>query len=271
MSSAQLRVRRCPSPRTEEPAAPNRRRASRHRSRGSRAPSPSVARPRTGQRRHPPTGAGASLPPAWPRRPRAVGHADGDLRPRAVLGLSHPPGLHAVVVLAGTLTVFDGECRTRTYGPGDSYVGGGDPHLPSTRSAAPVEMAVRTCSPPVSRSTAFHVPAPAPAGCGRRLNATGRRIRQLGGTDASLRCRATWSLTTRRAHEAVRHSRLVRSVTAGGRAAPGHGSSALAAGHVLVLGVTLIAFTDANAIFDAGPSTARSPHEVGSARRAHAR
>lgn len=58
-----------------------------------------------------------------------------------------------------------------------------------------------------------------------------------------------------RAHEAARQSRLVRSVsTARPRSPRAQFSwpSRLAA--VLVLGVTLLAFTDANALFDSGPS-----------------
>jgi quercetin dioxygenase-like cupin family protein len=74
-------------------------------------------------------------------------------------------GLHAVVVLAGTLTIFDGECRPHIYGPGDSYVGGGDPHLAVNRSSSPLEMAVTYMFPAGLSHTAFHVPAPAPAGC----------------------------------------------------------------------------------------------------------
>ncbi len=74
-------------------------------------------------------------------------------------------GLHAVVVLAGTLTIVDGECRPHTYGPGDSYVGGGNPHLAVNHAASPLEMAVTYMFPAGVSHTAFHVPAVAPAGC----------------------------------------------------------------------------------------------------------
>jgi quercetin dioxygenase-like cupin family protein len=74
-------------------------------------------------------------------------------------------GLHAVVVLSGTLTIVDGECRRHTYGPGDSYVGGQDVHLALNDSAAPLEMAVTYMFAAGVSHTGFHVPAAAPAGC----------------------------------------------------------------------------------------------------------
>jgi quercetin dioxygenase-like cupin family protein len=77
-------------------------------------------------------------------------------------------GLHAVVVLSGTLTIVDGECQHHTYGPGDSYVGGRDVHLALNETAAPLEMAVTYMFPAGAPHTGFHVPAPEPAGCGYR-------------------------------------------------------------------------------------------------------
>jgi quercetin dioxygenase-like cupin family protein len=77
-------------------------------------------------------------------------------------------GLHAVVVLSGTLTIVDGECRRQTYGPGDSYVGGRDVHLALNETAAPLEMAVTYMFPAGVPHTGFHVPAAEPAGCGSR-------------------------------------------------------------------------------------------------------
>ncbi len=77
-------------------------------------------------------------------------------------------GLHAVVVLSGTLTIVDGECRRQTYGPGDSYVGGRDVHLALNDTASPLEMAVTYMFPAGVSHTGFHVPAAEPAGCGSR-------------------------------------------------------------------------------------------------------
>lgn len=74
-------------------------------------------------------------------------------------------GLHAVVVLSGTLTVYDAECTPHAYGPGDLYVGGQEPHLARNETAAPVEMAVTYVFPAGRSHTEFHVPAAPPAGC----------------------------------------------------------------------------------------------------------
>ena len=77
-------------------------------------------------------------------------------------------GLHAVVVMSGTLTIVDGDCRRQIYGPGDSYVGGREVHLALNETAAPVEMAVTYMFPAGVSHTGFHIPAAAPAGCGTR-------------------------------------------------------------------------------------------------------
>ena len=77
-------------------------------------------------------------------------------------------GLHAVVVLSGTLTIVDGECRRQTYGPGDSYVGGRDVHLALNDTASPLEMAVIYLFPAGVSHTGFHVAAAEPASCGSR-------------------------------------------------------------------------------------------------------
>ena len=74
-------------------------------------------------------------------------------------------GMHAVMVLSGTLTLYDGECRRSTYGPGDTYVGGRDVHVARNDAAAPVEMAVTYMFPAGVSRTQFHVPSAAPAGC----------------------------------------------------------------------------------------------------------
>ena len=74
-------------------------------------------------------------------------------------------GLHAVVVLDGTLTIVDGECQRRTFGPGESYVGGREAHLAINQFGSPVDMAVTYMFPAGVSHTDFHVPATAPAGC----------------------------------------------------------------------------------------------------------
>jgi quercetin dioxygenase-like cupin family protein len=57
------------------------------------------------------------------------------------------PGIHAVAVLSGQLTVYGSECTPRTFGPGDSYVGGQELHLARNETGSPVEMVVTAIEP----------------------------------------------------------------------------------------------------------------------------
>ena len=74
------------------------------------------------------------------------------------------PGIHAVAVLSGTLTVYDGSCQARTFGPGQPYIGGQELHLARNDTDAPVEMMVTYMSPSAPDAPTQHLPAP--AGCG---------------------------------------------------------------------------------------------------------
>ena len=122
-------------------------------------------------------GAGTAIPEPAPA-PASSGVAIGGPSDVAAQTTSYAPGqssgwhshtgLHAVVVLSGTLTIVDGECRRQTYGPGDSYVGGRDVHLASNDTASPLEIAVTYMFPAGVSHTTFHVSAAQPAGCGSR-------------------------------------------------------------------------------------------------------
>lgn len=57
------------------------------------------------------------------------------------------PGIHAVAVQSGSLTIYDDSCVRHTYGPGESYVGGQLTHLVRNETAAPVEMVVTYLNP----------------------------------------------------------------------------------------------------------------------------
>ena len=74
------------------------------------------------------------------------------------------PGLHSVVVLAGSLTIYDETCEPHDFGPGDSYLGGDRPHLVRNDRAAQatyvVTYAGRSAAGAGSRTT-----MPAPASC----------------------------------------------------------------------------------------------------------
>ena len=74
-------------------------------------------------------------------------------------------GLHAVVVVSGTLTIVYAGCQRRTFGPGESYVGGQEVHLAINQTASPLEMAVTYMFPTGVSHNEFHLPAPAPADC----------------------------------------------------------------------------------------------------------
>jgi quercetin dioxygenase-like cupin family protein len=74
------------------------------------------------------------------------------------------PGVHSVVVLAGTLTVYDERCGRQDYGPGDSYVGGSRPHM--AHNETPDELTLVVTSVYRQSSTGDHgSPVPAPEGC----------------------------------------------------------------------------------------------------------
>ena len=74
-------------------------------------------------------------------------------------------GMHAVTVLSGTVTFYDSQCQGRTYGPGETYIGGQDVHVARNDTVLPVEMSVTYLFPAGRPHTTFHVASPAPAGC----------------------------------------------------------------------------------------------------------
>lgn len=73
-------------------------------------------------------------------------------------------GVHSVVVLGGTLTVYDEACQRRDYGPGTSYLGGALPHL--ARNEARDELRVAITSVYRQSSSGEHgTTVSAPTGC----------------------------------------------------------------------------------------------------------
>lgn len=72
-------------------------------------------------------------------------------------------GIHAVAVLSGTLTVYDGQCQAQTVEPGKPYVGGQQLHLVRNETDAPVHMTVTYLNPTANTTPTQHLPAP--AGC----------------------------------------------------------------------------------------------------------
>lgn len=77
---------------------------------------------------------------------------------------SHP-GIHAVAVLSGVLTVYDGQCQAQTFQAGQPYVGGQQLHLVRNESAEPVVMSVTYLKPAGGGEPTRKLPAP--SGCAR--------------------------------------------------------------------------------------------------------
>jgi quercetin dioxygenase-like cupin family protein len=74
-------------------------------------------------------------------------------------------GTHAVTILSGTLTVYGPDCQAVRYGPGESFVGGGDLHMARNETAEPVDLTETVVLPAGVTADRFVVPATAPAGC----------------------------------------------------------------------------------------------------------
>lgn len=74
------------------------------------------------------------------------------------------PGVHSVVVLAGTLTIYDESCRRQEYGPGEMYLGGASPHLARNETAEPLDLAVTSVFA-ITSVTGPGTPTPPPTGC----------------------------------------------------------------------------------------------------------
>lgn len=115
--------------------------------------------------------AAASLPE--PGEPQASAAAGSD-RDVSVTELTYAPGhssgwhlhsgVHSVVVLGGTLTIYDETCVRQDYGPGTSYLGGSRPHLARNEGADELGVAVTSVYRP--SATGEHGAAvSAPAGC----------------------------------------------------------------------------------------------------------
>lgn len=74
------------------------------------------------------------------------------------------PGIHAVAVLSGVLSVYDDQCRLQTFEPGRPYVGGQQLHLVRNEGDVPVTMAVTYLSPSAPGTSTKQLARP--DGCG---------------------------------------------------------------------------------------------------------
>lgn len=72
-------------------------------------------------------------------------------------------GIHAVAVLSGSLTIYDGRCARQTFGPGSPYIGGQELHIAINESAEPAVLTVTYINPAGPHSSTTK--GSAPAGC----------------------------------------------------------------------------------------------------------
>lgn len=103
---------------------------------------------------------GASMP-----GPVGVAATAATYEPGMESGWHSHDGLHAVVVTAGRLTVYDERCTAAVYTAGQVYVGGRQAHLARNETDSPVEMAVTYVSPLGGDPRHFRVAAESPVNC----------------------------------------------------------------------------------------------------------
>ena len=96
-----------------------------------------------------------------------VGISDNTYEPGHSSTWHTHPGVHSVVVLEGTLTVYDETCTKQDVGPGGSYLGGREAHLVRNETDTPVRLVVTHAF--TQASALDHAgAAPAPRGCAAR-------------------------------------------------------------------------------------------------------
>ena len=97
--------------------------------------------------------------------PHALMAGTSSYAPGQSSGWHRHPGLHLVTVVSGTLTVYDQDCTPATYGAGQEYVGGEEPHLARNETEATLEMAVTYLPRPGHTLEGFRVDEPSPPTC----------------------------------------------------------------------------------------------------------
>ena len=111
--------------------------------------------------------AGASRTPATPESIitpfPTVGTATSTYERGHTSGWHVHPGVHSVVVLSGTLTIYDENCGRTDYGPGQMYLGGATPHVARNETPDVLDVAITFVYRPSREDNGQAVPAP--AGC----------------------------------------------------------------------------------------------------------
>lgn len=112
-------------------------------------------------------GARTAVEPTSARTPfPTVGTATGSYGPGHTSGWHVHPGVHSVVVLSGTLTIYDDNCVRTDYGPGQSYLGGATPHVARNETPEALDVAITFVYRAPAENPGQAVPAP--TGCALR-------------------------------------------------------------------------------------------------------
>ena len=90
----------------------------------------------------------------------SVGTATNTYQPGHTSGWHVHQGVHSVVVLRGTLTIYDGNCGRTEYGPGQTYLGGATPHVARNETPDVLDVAVTFVYRPPAENHGQAVPAP---------------------------------------------------------------------------------------------------------------
>lgn len=89
-----------------------------------------------------------------------VGTATSSYEPGHTSGWHVHPGVHSVVVLSGTLTIYDDNCVRTDYGPGQSYLGGAMPHVARNETLEVLDVAITFVYRAPAENPGQAVPAP---------------------------------------------------------------------------------------------------------------
>ena len=92
-----------------------------------------------------------------------VGTATSAYEPGHTSGWHVHPGVHSVVVLSGTLTIYDEHCRRTEYGPDQTYLGGTTAHVARNETLEVLDVAITFVYRPPAENAGQAVPAP--TGC----------------------------------------------------------------------------------------------------------
>lgn len=108
----------------------------------------------------------ARLPEATGSGFPTVGTSTNNYAPGHSSGWHVHPGVHSVVVLSGTLSVYDENCLRTEYAAGQTYLGGAAPHVARNEALDILDVAITFVYSPAAVDHGSAVPAP--AGCDLR-------------------------------------------------------------------------------------------------------